>query len=589
MIQYKVITFLMFLAAMLCGCQKSQVSQQLDRAETIMEERPDSALAILREIDGSALSGEPQARHALLLSQALDKNYIDQTNDSLISIATAYYNKHNDQQRKLMAGYYNVVILMNRLDYDEALLLAFDVEKLADKLHDIEYLARIRQLIARAYLFSFNQEGARDYFEKSLDLMRKLQKREWTGMVFINLSNLALYQQDYALAIEYADSAKCYIPEDPDIPEYELLALVGLHDYIKADSLYTHHIPNPSIQAKAYKLLVDFQLGKKSHVKDSLSLLLSNASHFDSIDIAYVCSHINRLTGNLEQALNDSEALQQESNNVIKGLSAHSLYRIQIEHEKLKQAEVENQLRVQRLSLVFVSIIILLIVAFGIIYFRMVSNRHREQIAQTRDKIISISSEFAEMQANLTQEIDRQRLEISTLNNQIQTEQEATENIRTTLTQSIENQSQVVSKLNKQILDGRAAAHELFISRFAWIEDLGNVFIDADLTTQSSNRALKGLKKKLDSVKTKKFISELKEIINKYYNNLIERLVTECPSISESELTIFALLYVNLSPRIISFILNIQPQSVYNAKSSIKRKLEHSNRSLLSEISNIYS
>ena len=32
-----------------------------------------------------------------------------------------------------------------------------------------------------------------------------------------------------------------------------------------------------------------------------------------------------------------------------------------------------------------------------------------------------------------------------------------------------------------------------------------------------------------------------------------------------------------------------QPQSVYNAKSSIKRKLEHSNRSLLSEIGNIYS
>ncbi|MBD5352984.1 MAG: hypothetical protein HDR86_09205, partial [Bacteroides sp.] len=51
MIQYKVITFLMILAAMLCGCQKSQVSQQLDRAEAIMEERPDSALAILREVD----------------------------------------------------------------------------------------------------------------------------------------------------------------------------------------------------------------------------------------------------------------------------------------------------------------------------------------------------------------------------------------------------------------------------------------------------------------------------------------------------------------------------------------------------------
>ncbi|MDE7111775.1 MAG: hypothetical protein K2O38_07745 [Muribaculaceae bacterium] len=193
------------------------------------------------------------------------------------------------------------------------------------------------------------------------------------------------------------------------------------------------------------------------------------------------------------------------------------------------------------------------------------------------------------MQANLTQQIDLQNSEIVALNQQIQTAQKATENIRTSLKQSIENQSQVVYMLNKQILAGRIAAHDLFVSKFAWIEEFGNMFIDAELTPQSSNRALKVIKKKLDSVKTKKFISNLKEIINKYYDNLIERLVRECPSISESELTIFALLYANLSHRIISFILNIQPQSVYNAKSSIKRKFEHSNHSLLKEINCIYS
>lgn len=586
---YKCKLFIFVLVTCLvCGCRRSQVNQQLDRAETIMQERPDSALDILQQINSSSLRGEPQARHALLLSQAYDKNYIDLTSDSLISIATTYYTNSGDQYHKLMADYYNVVILMNRREFDEALSMALDVERLAEEVGNLAYLAQIRHLIARAYLFSFNQEGARDYFEKSLSVIRRLDKPKWVGLMFINLSNWALHQNDYKLAIAYADSAKCYTPEDTDIAEYEMLALVGLKDYRKADSLYTRHIPNPSAQAKAYKLLVDFQLGRKGHVKDSLALLLSNASHFDSIDIAYVSYHINRSVDNYEQALSYSESLLQESDNIIKELSTHSLYRVQLEHEKLKQVEVENNLRIQRLLFTFASIIISLIIVFGILYFRLVSKRHKEQIARTKNEIVLISSEFTEMQACLTQQIDLQNSEIVALNQQIQTEQKATENIRTSLKQSIENQSQVVSMLNKQILAGRIAAHELFISKYAWIEEFGNMFIDAELTPQSSNRALKVLKKKLDIVKTKKFISDLKEIINKYYNNLIERLVQECPSISESELTIFALLYANLSPRIISFILNIQPQSVYNAKSSIKRKLEHSNHSLLIEINNIY-
>lgn len=587
--QNRIAIVLISIVAILCGCQKSLVNQQLDLAEAAMEERPDSALDILLQIDGSALHGEPQARHALLLSQAYDKNYIDLTSDSLISIATTYYNNHDNKHYKLMANYYRVSIFMNRQEYDEAISRAFEVEKLAEELQDIEFLARIRCQIASAYLFSYNHEGAKEYFEKALVISRQLNKAQWIGTAYVNLSNWALHQKDYSLAIEYADSAKYYIPEDPDIPEYELLALVGSKNYIKADSLYTHHIPNPSIQAQAYKLLINFQLGRKIHMKDSLSSLLSNASHFDSIDIAYVCSHINRLTGNFEQALNDSEALLQESNNVIKGLSTHSLYRIQIEHEKLKQAETEHNLRIQRISLVFVCIIILLIISFGILYFRLISKRHKEQIIRIKNEIVLISSEFAEMQTNLRIEIDKQKLEITTLNNQLQTEKKTTENIRTSLKQSIENQSQVVTMLSEQILSGRIAAHELFISKYAWIEEFGNMFIDAELTPTSANRALKELKKRLDSVKTNKFISDLKEIINKYYDNLIERLGRGCPSISKSELTIFALLYANLSPRIISFILNIQPQSVYNAKSSIKRKLEHTNQALLKEISTIYA
>lgn len=84
------------LAGLLCwGCKQTDVTQVLDRAETCMAERPDSSLYLLRTLDKRHISGSlRKARYALLYSQALDKNYIDVDNDSLIRVAVDYYKGH---------------------------------------------------------------------------------------------------------------------------------------------------------------------------------------------------------------------------------------------------------------------------------------------------------------------------------------------------------------------------------------------------------------------------------------------------------------------------------------------------------------
>ena len=64
---------------------------EMDLAENLMEARPDSALSILSSIDSTRLSGdEAKARYALLMSMALDKNYIDTTNFDILQPAIDY-------------------------------------------------------------------------------------------------------------------------------------------------------------------------------------------------------------------------------------------------------------------------------------------------------------------------------------------------------------------------------------------------------------------------------------------------------------------------------------------------------------------
>ena len=93
---------LLLLAFTACGDKKA-VTDVLNRAEAVMNEHPDSALNLLRTLTFDDFRKEKnRARYALLHSQALDRNYIDTTRDSLVSVAVEYYKDGNDVRSKFL-------------------------------------------------------------------------------------------------------------------------------------------------------------------------------------------------------------------------------------------------------------------------------------------------------------------------------------------------------------------------------------------------------------------------------------------------------------------------------------------------------
>ena len=88
-------TLYQFLLAMLLltGCNDPKpVTDALTRAEALMNEYPDSAWAVLNTLFSDEMGqNRTLAHYALLYTQAQDKTYRDETNDSLISIAVDYF------------------------------------------------------------------------------------------------------------------------------------------------------------------------------------------------------------------------------------------------------------------------------------------------------------------------------------------------------------------------------------------------------------------------------------------------------------------------------------------------------------------
>ena len=147
-------TIIITILSSLNGCSgSSEQSKQMDQAENLMESRPDSALAILNNIQSNDLRGKKQrARYALLKSMALDKNYIDTTTFDVLQPAIDYYLEKGSPDEKLKTYYYQGRIFQNQEDRDNALnsfIKGIDVSR-----GSVDSLYVARTLVAQAAQYS---------------------------------------------------------------------------------------------------------------------------------------------------------------------------------------------------------------------------------------------------------------------------------------------------------------------------------------------------------------------------------------------------------------------------------------------------
>lgn len=156
------------LAASILICSCSQEMKKMDLAEALMNQRPDSSYLLLSEINPSNLKwNKEQARYALLLSQAYDKNYIDKTDDSLIVSAVRYYSSHGLLEDKMKAWYYKGRVNMNAGDIPAAIIAFEKAENAATSIGDNHYLGLIYRNKAGAFSSTHNISEAQRYYRYS--------------------------------------------------------------------------------------------------------------------------------------------------------------------------------------------------------------------------------------------------------------------------------------------------------------------------------------------------------------------------------------------------------------------------------------
>lgn len=193
----RTLLFIFLSLFLLDGCSSHRVNEILKDVESYIMERPDSALAVLDTMDRTLLKNEHlRAHHALLHAMALDKNYIDVTDDSLALTAVKYYQKHGPKRNLARSLYYLALSYFNDRKYDKAIIKLIEAENVAQN-SDSLYLGFVKVL--QADIHSVNHDGVSEgeALVKALDVYTDINAEKYINIVRHRIARALINNQRY--------------------------------------------------------------------------------------------------------------------------------------------------------------------------------------------------------------------------------------------------------------------------------------------------------------------------------------------------------------------------------------------------------
>lgn len=523
----------------LIGCNLVRTNRLLDKAEVDISEHPDSALSALQSIDKTSLApGRQTARYSLLLSMALDKNYIDITNDSTISIAYDYYQKHGNTRYKMLSSYYAGIVHQNAgndlqaaVEFDRAL-------ELAQALKDNHYAGLSCRHLSSIHAKNYNHVQALEYSKLAESFFVSCGETLSANYARANIAEQLFREKQYDQALYITDSILATNAYRPLAKiclwlKTELL-LYGKHDYSGAliclEQIPLRHSRIDSLSYYGYKAIIAEKKGD-SYEADHFFYIAEEIvkTDLDSLTFFDQKAGVYETRGDYRQAFVCLRAATDIQSRKITELLGQSVTH-ELENHYRQSLKEEKEASRNRI-LVFSLSGILLLVIIALLVFTI----HKLHINHVQDMV-----------------------DIETLNNDLKTLRSSNDQFRKVSDAIISEQVQFLRQLSdsyfswsdeevrKREKQNGISTREEIISRFR--HQLGDLRSD------------------------KQLLSSLESAVDASQDNIMTTVRRVCgKEMKERDYTILALLFSGLSIKSISFLLKMSEPALRTRKSRYKQ------------------
>lgn len=406
----KRLLFILVFAATFVACERhSKHWDTLADVESYIEEHPDSALVVLEKIDVSELSGkEERAKHALLLSMAMDKNYIDRTDFEVLQPAIDYYEDNGSATDKLRTYFYQGRIYQNA--GNNAAAMECFVNALSEGSNSVDLKTKARVYYAQAMIYYSLYDW--NNFIESIKYAAALFQESGLHNQYIDC--LILIVNGYTLKGD-TENALLYIDEcNRQTKTMSLNALCTFY------SSYMTYLTKYGTEQEIHKVINNYQNTiPASHIdwltisnaymkigryNDALQSILQydNSLSNQGIKHQILLSEIYEHLGRYEESLNAYKEYMVVSDSTTWAIMQQDTKFVEERHNLELQTlkEKESKMRVLLCSALFIAILLAIIV---FIRYRLKVNRMEKAIAeQETEKYRLLYLQMEEERDNLT-------------------------------------------------------------------------------------------------------------------------------------------------------------------------------------------
>lgn len=538
--------FLLLLFAALCGLtsctSRSSSAPLFIEMDSLLEAHPDRVLTLLQDVNMDDLSTSQQAEYALIMVQAMDKNYIPYSSDSLIMVAVNYYKNRPYRKDEQAKAYYYLGRVYESLNDDvaatEAYLRALDImgEKGISKLH---LYANIN--LASCYYYQDLYERAMERYRKAYDIGVQLDDVSSLFFPLRSIGGIYSTQNQTDSALYYYNEA-LEVAKEIDDSLYSATVYSDLamfynirEKFSKANEYISLAINWDPHNAHIYYYLKGDILSK-SNQYDSAQYYLEKSLDLDNL-YAYVSS--SYALYNLEKNMGNYKNATQHADNYIVYYDSiqHQIQRAEVtklmNDHALESHKKEVDARQQRFMFYYIIGFLVFLSICVYVFFQIDRNKKQKLIGLQQD-LMQNRSQLAQLQnklASSTTEIEIERQE----------------------SEAIQQQLQLRQKELCMRLFQTSSSYKIVLE-----------FISA----KRQKKYPKELSEK-DRVKIQQSISEI-------YIDFIQRQQQSSPQLSEGDIYCCVLAYMGFSNSLIGYLMGVDPNVVTQRRYRIKGKMDES-------------
>ena len=394
---------LVVLIIVLSSCAPVRDRRTLNDMEALMTERPDSALAVLRGLQPRDLPGlHVRPLHALILSEALDKNYIDLNDDSLALAANKYYGDHGSKLHRLKSWYYLGRVRFNAGNYAEAVICYNKALEYAQKLNVYHYVGLINREIANAYDSVWDNYHATERLRESVKAFQSAKEDRYAAYSELALVSCLLKQKRFEEAKQVLDKLEntndSYLSASVALKRAELSFYSGFNNYDEILSDFNDAGIGkilPITVNRVTKRAVIHQLAEQRDSADYYTDLARTIikTKGDSVVFEYDRSQIEALRGNYNSAYDMlMHSFQSQDSSVYAALQQSVSY-YQSDHY-YDEARI-NALKARNRFLSYGILILLMLISIVNLVVKI--RRQKEQIIDEIARTSEVEQELSEM------------------------------------------------------------------------------------------------------------------------------------------------------------------------------------------------